>query len=300
MWIPYIRCGLDTWTIRLMLYNPRVLHRKQAAEGTAGVAPVINFASASQRLRSMAAPEIKSSPALSSLSPQDHGLPTTASAYLHFKRGFDIVNATLQLLLFSPLMLLVAVAIKLYDRGPVFFRQARLTKGPDGPRVFNIVKFRTMVIDAERLGSKITGHNDPRITPLGRVLRSMKVDELPQLFNILVGDMSFVGPRPQTMGYVEQFREHYDAIHSRIPAGLTDLASLKYRDESKLLAAAEDPEAMYLQLIMPDKISHHYYYLDHMSLKLDLYILFQTVYHVFIVKPVRKIGGKLQRASGNA
>jgi lipopolysaccharide/colanic/teichoic acid biosynthesis glycosyltransferase len=202
--------------------------------------------------------------------------------YLHFKRFFDISNAAFQLLLFSPIMLVAALAIKLYDGGPVFFRQLRLTGGPDGPREFHILKFRTMVVDAEHNGTKITPKNDGRITPLGRVLRKLKIDEIPQLLNILRGDMSFVGPRPQTMGYVEQFREHYQLIHSVVPSGLTDLASVRYRNEEEELAKAADPEQLYLERIMPEKIRLHHEYVQRMNLLLDLRILYQTLVSVYV------------------
>jgi lipopolysaccharide/colanic/teichoic acid biosynthesis glycosyltransferase len=212
--------------------------------------------------------------------------------YAILKRTFDIVNSCFQLIVFSPLFLAAAVAIKLTDGGPVLFAQQRLTGGPGGPRVFRILKFRTMVVNAEQLGAKITGKRDPRITPAGRILRGLKLDELPQLINILRGEMSFVGPRPQTLGYVEQFREHYHAIHSVVPAGLTDLATLKYRDEARLLEEADDQERFYCEVIMPDKIAYHYKYLEHIGIGQDVSILAQTVYHVFVVKPWRKLTGR--------
>jgi lipopolysaccharide/colanic/teichoic acid biosynthesis glycosyltransferase len=210
--------------------------------------------------------------------------------YAPAKRAFDVVNAAAQLVVFSPLFLVSALAVKLYDGGPVFFRQQRLTGGPGGPRTFEILKFRTMVVDAEKLGAKITMRRDPRITSVGRILRWLKLDELPQLINILRGDMSFVGPRPQTMGYVAQFREHYEAIHSIVPAGLTDLATLKYRDEAALLESAPDKERFYIEEIMPDKIAYHYQYLSRIGLAEDLAILARTFFYVFAAKPVKRIG----------
>ena len=201
--------------------------------------------------------------------------------YLRVKRIFDFTNALFQLLLFAPIMVAAAAAIWLYDRGPVFFQQRRLTGGPQGPREFGIIKFRTMVINAEGQGGKITPKNDGRITPVGRVLRKLKIDEMPQLFNILRGEMSFVGPRPQTLGYVEHFREHYQLIHSVVPSGLTDLASVRYRNEEEELARAEDPEQLYLSRIMPEKIELHHEYIQRMGLLLDLRILFLTIVSVY-------------------
>ncbi len=209
--------------------------------------------------------------------------------YAPYKRGFDLINATMQLIIFSPLFAVSALAIKLTDHGPIFFRQQRLTGGPGGARVFDILKFRTMVVNAESLGAKITQRHDPRITAIGRILRFLKLDELPQLINILRGEMSFVGPRPQTMGYVEQFFAHYEAIHSIVPAGLTDLASLKYRDEAQLLEGAEDKERFYIEEIMPDKIAFHYDYLNKIGMAQDISILARTVFYVFIERPFRRI-----------
>lgn len=202
--------------------------------------------------------------------------------YLRFKRVFDVTNALIQLVIFSPIMLLAAIAIKLYDGGPVLFRQPRLTGGPHGPRQFDIFKFRTMVLDAESQGGKITPKNDGRITPVGRILRKLKIDEIPQLFNILRGEMSFVGPRPQTLGYVEHFREHYQLIHSVVPSGLTDLASVRYRNEEEELACSDDPERMYLERIMPEKIKLHHEYIQRMNFWLDLTILAKTLIGVYV------------------
>jgi len=201
--------------------------------------------------------------------------------YIRFKRVFDVINASAQLVLFSPVLLLSMLAIKLYDRGPVFFRQERITGGPGGPRLFKILKFRTMVVNAEALGAKITEKADPRITPFGAFLRKFKIDEVPQLWNILLGDMSFVGPRPQTLGYVELFRDHYEKIHSVVPAGLTDLASIRFSDEGGILSAADDPERVYVEKIMPDKIRCHQEYVRKMNLGLDMSILWQTITRVF-------------------
>ena len=202
--------------------------------------------------------------------------------YIRFKRVFDIVHSLLQLVLFSPVFLVSILAIKLYDRGPVFFTQERITGGPGGPRRFRIVKFRTMVVNAEALGAKITEEADPRITPFGAFLRKFKIDEIPQLVNILRGEMTFVGPRPQTLGYVELFRNHYELIHSVVPAGLTDLASIRFRDEGGILSEADDPEQVYIEKIMPDKIRCHQEYVRRMNLALDMSILWQTILRVFV------------------
>ncbi len=231
---------------------------------------------------------------LSALDPRQLSVPY---GYLRFKRAFDIVNALLQLTFFAPLMLLISAVIWLSDRGPVFFLQDRLTGGRRGPRVFKIIKFRTMVVDAERLGAKITGKNDCRVTPIGRLLRKTKLDELPQYINVLKGEMSFVGPRPQTLGYVEAFKDHYYAIHSIVPAGVTDLASVKYKDEGRILDSVENPEQYYVEHIMPDKIRCHYEYVSHMGLAADLKIIFLTLARVFS-RSTQSQEGNLSRAEG--
>jgi lipopolysaccharide/colanic/teichoic acid biosynthesis glycosyltransferase len=142
------------------------------------------------------------------------------------KRLFDIVASAAGLILLSPVMLLTALLIKLDSRGPVFFKQQRVGKGF---RPFLIYKFRTMVEDAPQRGSSITVGADPRITRIGRFLRKTKFDELPQLINVLKGDMSLVGPRPEVPRYVEMFRDDYEEI-LRVRPGITDTASLKYED----------------------------------------------------------------------
>ena len=147
------------------------------------------------------------------------------------KRTFDILVAAIGLVLFAPLFLLIAILIKVDSKGPVFFRQLRIGINF---RAFEIYKFRTMVQKAPQLGKPITYGHDSRITRAGRLLRKAKLDELPQLINVLKGEMSFVGPRPEVPQYVELFRRDYMEILTVRP-GITDLASLKYRDEASLL-----------------------------------------------------------------
>jgi len=189
------------------------------------------------------------------------------------KRVFDIAVAFLGLSLLFPLLLLVAVLVKLDSPGPIFFRQERIGKGF---RPFFIYKFRTMVHDAPRKGGSITVGADPRITRVGRILRKAKIDELPQLFNILRGEMSFVGPRPEVPHYVELFRQDYEEILNVLP-GLTDLASLKYRDEAEVLRHAENPEEEYVRHVLPDKIRLAKEYLRRSSLYFDMTLIFKTL-----------------------
>jgi len=172
-----------------------------------------------------------------------------------------------------PLLLLVTLLIKLDSPGPIFFRQERIGKGF---HPFFIYKFRTMVHNAPRKGGLITVGADPRITRVGRILRKTKIDELPQLVNILWGEMSFVGPRPEVPHYVELFRRDYEEILTVRP-GITDLASLKYRDEAEVLRHAENPEEEYVRHVLPDKIRLAKEYLRRSSLFFDMTLIFKTL-----------------------
>ena len=170
----------------------------------------------------------------------------------------------------------IAIVIKLDSPGPVFFRQERV--GQFG-RPFRIYKFRTMVTDAERLGAQVTTGDDPRITGLGRFLRKYKIDELPQLINVIIGDMSLVGPRPEVPRYVEAFHEDYKDILTVKP-GITDFASLEYKDENELLKSAENPEEQYLKEILPAKIAFYRKYLREQSIATDIKLIFKTLWGI--------------------
>jgi len=189
------------------------------------------------------------------------------------KRMFDIVVAALGLIVLSPIFVVVAILIRLDSRGSIFFRQERVGKGL---RPFSIYKFRTMRMDADRHGGQITVGEDPRITRVGRVLRKAKLDELPQLVNVLKGEMSFVGPRPEVPRYVEMFRDDYEQILAIRP-GITDLASLRYRNESTLLGQSSDPEQEYITHVLPDKLKLSHEYLQKSSLLFDLTLIFKTL-----------------------
>ena len=192
------------------------------------------------------------------------------------KRGFDIVVSITTLALLIPLMVVVATIIKLDSEGPVFFKQERIGKRF---RPFWIYKFRTMRKPPIADGPQVTVGNDPRITRVGRFLRQTKIDELPQLINILKGEMSFVGPRPEVRQYVQLFQQDYQEILTMRP-GLTDLASLKYRDEAALLAKSENPEEEYRVHVLPDKIELAKDYLRQASLLFDLKIIFKTLFKI--------------------
>jgi lipopolysaccharide/colanic/teichoic acid biosynthesis glycosyltransferase len=191
------------------------------------------------------------------------------------KRFFDIVISFTTLILLIPLMVVVATIIKLNSEGPVFFKQERIGKGF---RPFWIYKFRTM--QQAPIGLQVTVGNDPRITRVGWFLRQTKIDELPQLINILRGEMSFVGPRPEVPQYVQLYKQDYQEILTVRP-GLTDLASLQYRDEAALLARATNPEEEYTTRVLPDKIELAKDYLRQASLLFDLKIIFKTLFKLF-------------------
>src|SRR5215813_3343835 len=193
------------------------------------------------------------------------------------KRMFDIVVSLIGLICLLPLLLLAAVLIKLDSTGPVFFRQTRM-----GTRFrpFNILKFRTMVQNSSTRGQAITVGDDPRITRVGWFLRKTKIDELPQLINVLRGEMTFVGPRPEVPQYVELFRKDYEEI-LKVRPGITDLASIKYRDEAALLGQSQNPEEEYVKHVLPDKISLGKEYIRCSSLAFDLTLIFKTFLRLF-------------------
>ena len=189
------------------------------------------------------------------------------------KRLFDLFWASLGLALIWPVLVLIAIMVKCGDGGPVFFRQERV--GRDG-KLFRVWKFRTMITEAEKRGKQLTVGSDPRITRVGHLLRRLKLDELPQLFNVLVGQMSFVGPRPEVPGYVELYTPEQKRILELVP-GVTDPASIKYLDENDLLTEAADPERYYVEHIMPDKIRTSLEYGDRATVWSDFMIMVKTL-----------------------
>jgi lipopolysaccharide/colanic/teichoic acid biosynthesis glycosyltransferase len=193
------------------------------------------------------------------------------------KRLFDIVAASLGLVLLAPLLLLVSLLIKLDSAGPALFRQERMGRGF---HPFWIYKFRTMVQEAPAQGGPITFGADPRITRVGRILRKTKIDEFPQLINVLKGEMSLVGPRPEVRRYVEMFREAYEEI-LQVPPGITDLASLKYRDEAEVLGCAANPEEAYVRHVLPEKLQLAKEYVRRSSLLFDVMLILKTLLKLF-------------------
>lgn len=196
---------------------------------------------------------------------------------LKWKRTFDVALASVLLVLLALPMAVIAVMIKADSPGPVFFRQERVTTY--GKR-FRIHKFRTMVNDADRIGSAVTIANDSRITRMGEKLRKLRLDELPQLFDVLNGDMSFVGTRPESLKYVKQYRPAYYAT-LLLPAGITSEASIRYKDEDKLLAGAEDVDRVYVEQILPEKMKWNLRSIREYSFLHDLSVMCRTVSAVF-------------------
>lgn len=188
------------------------------------------------------------------------------------KRLFDILLSGIGLLIISPLFLIVAIWIKLDSPGPIFYRQVRVGRYNKDFRIF---KFRSMRIGSDK-GSLVTiGGRDPRITRSGYFIRKFKIDELPQLINVLVGDMSLVGPRPEVRHYVNYWTEEQMHVLDVRP-GITDPASIKFRNENELLAQAEDPEKYYIEVIMQEKIKLYLDYVAKSSLCYDIKLIFQT------------------------
>lgn len=190
------------------------------------------------------------------------------------KRVFDVVVALLALLVFALPMLLIALAIRLDSPGPVFFRQQRVGQGS---QPFRIHKFRTMVADAPERGPALTVGDDPRITRVGAWLRRSKLDELPQLIDVLAGDMSLVGPRPELPQYVARYPLALRDQVLALKPGITDPASLDFADESELLARAADPEREYVEVILPRKLSAAAAYAERATLATDLGVIARTL-----------------------
>lgn len=195
---------------------------------------------------------------------------------LRLKRLFDIIVSAVMLLFFAPLMFAFAVWIKIDSDGPVFFRQVRVTQYG---RKFNIYKYRTMVVNAEQLGSKITVKNDIRVTRAGGVLRKFRIDEFPQLINILRGEMSFVGTRPEVPKYVKRYTPEMLAT-LLLPAGLTSEASIRYRKEEELLDNAIDADDAYVKKILPSKMKHNLKSIEEYSIIREFKTMIRTVFEV--------------------
>lgn len=192
---------------------------------------------------------------------------------LLLKRTFDIVVSTVLLILISPILVILAIMIATDSKGGIFYRQERVTQYG---RVFRIFKFRTMVADADKIGTQVTVQNDSRITKIGEKLRKYRLDELPQLINIFMGDMTLVGTRPESIHYVEHYTpEMYATL--LLPAGVTSEASILYRDEAKLLRDAENVDKVYVEKILPEKMKYNLEDIRRFSCIKEIGTIFRTV-----------------------
>ncbi len=202
--------------------------------------------------------------------------------YLRLKRLIDVILSLIGLIVTAPVLVVIALMIKASSPGPIFYKGTRV--GKDG-KPFKMYKFRTMVINADKIGGPSTSGDDPRVTPVGKWLRRYKLDELPQLFNVFSGDMSFVGPRPEVQVYVDMFTTEEQAI-LHVRPGITDWASLWNIDEGALLAGSPDPEQTYLEKVRPRKLQLQLAYTHHYSLQADARIFFETIKSVIMDEEV--------------
>ena len=195
--------------------------------------------------------------------------------YIEFgKRVFDIIATVLGSILLLPIIIPIALWIKLSSKGPLFYVQKRVGKDF---KEFDLYKFRSMIIDADKVGPSVTSGDDPRITKVGKIIRKTKVDELPQLLNVLKGDMSLVGPRPEVLKFVKQKKEAYKKVLSVKP-GITDNAAIEYRDEETIMEQYEDKEKAYIDIVLPEKIKLYYTYIDNISFINDIKLILRTLH----------------------
>jgi lipopolysaccharide/colanic/teichoic acid biosynthesis glycosyltransferase len=195
---------------------------------------------------------------------------------LLLKRVFDLVVAVILLVIIAIPMAIIAVLIKLDSRGSVFYRQERVTTYG---KHFKIHKFRTMVSNADKIGTEVTVGNDSRITKMGAKLRHLRLDELPQVFDVIVGDMSFVGTRPEAVKYVERYQPEYYAT-LLMPAGITSEASIRYKDEDKLLNAAQNVDEVYMSKVLPEKMKWNLESISRFRFLREILTMFRTVFAV--------------------
>ena len=191
---------------------------------------------------------------------------------LFLKRVFDVIVSLIMLIILLPVFIILGIAIKIDSKGPVFFRQERITQYG---RTFRIFKFRTMVNNAEKLGTQVTVGNDSRITRVGSFIRNCRLDEISQLLNILTGDMTFVGTRPEVKKYVDYYTKEMMAT-LLLPAGVTSFASIYYKDEAELLEKSENPDKTYIEEILPEKMKYNLQSIEKFNFIEDIKIMFMT------------------------
>ncbi len=192
---------------------------------------------------------------------------------LLIKRSFDFIGAIVGSILLAPIILAISIIVKIDSTGPIFFKQIRITQYG---RQFNIFKFRTMVVNAQEIGAQVTSKNDPRVTTIGRFLRKYRLDELPQILNILKGDLSFVGTRPEVPRYVSCYTEEMLAT-LLMPAGVTSQASIEFKDEEKILSRSIDIDKEYIEKVLPVKMNYNLKYIEGFTIIEDIKIIIKTI-----------------------
>jgi len=197
---------------------------------------------------------------------------------LFIKRLMDIIGALIGTIVLLPFMIIIGIVIKLESKGPAIFKQVRVTQYN---KKFNIYKFRTMVVDAEKLGTQVTSKNDCRITGVGKVIRKCRLDEIPQIINILKGDLSFVGTRPEVPKYVDEYSTEMLATLF-LPAGVTSRASIEFKDEEKILDGCANVDKVYIEEVLPLKMKYNLQYIKDFNIKGDLITIIDTVKAVFL------------------
>lgn len=215
---------------------------------------------------------------------------------LFLKRLFDIIFSTILLIVLSPILIILAIAIKIDSKGPIFYRQERITQYG---KIFKIFKFRTMIFNADKIGALVTTKNDSRITRVGNIIRKCRLDEIPQLINILVGDMTFVGTRPEVKKYVERYTDEMKAT-LLMPAGVTSIASIKYKNEDEIIGKyieqGEDIDDIYVNRVLPEKMEYNVDYVKKFTIFQDILICVQTVNEVLKIQNTKESTNKKQNS----
>ena len=215
---------------------------------------------------------------------------------LFLKRLFDIIFSTILLIVLSPILIILAIAIKIDSKGPIFYRQERITQYG---KIFKIFKFRTMIFNADKIGALVTTKNDSRITRVGNIIRKCRLDEIPQLINILVGDMTFVGTRPEVKKYLERYTDEMKAT-LLMPAGVTSIASIKYKNEDEIIGKyieqGEDIDDIYVNRVLPEKMKYNVDYVKKFTIFQDILICVQTVNEVLKIQNTKESTNKKQNS----
>ena len=215
---------------------------------------------------------------------------------LFLKRLFDIIFSAILLIVLSPILIILAIAIKIDSKGPIFYRQERITQYG---KIFKIFKFRTMIFNADKIGALVTTKNDSRITRVGNIIRKCRLDEIPQLINILVGDMAFVGTRPEVKKYVERYTDEMKAT-LLMPAGVTSIASIKYKNEDEIIGKyieqGEDIDDIYVNRVLPEKMKYNVDYVKKFTIYQDILICVQTVNEVLKIQNTKESTNKKQNS----